>query len=206
MAAPRMYNPVLREKLMGKPIPGEVTRLLQAWSQGNRTALDQLIPLVYSELCRIAAAYLRRERSDHTLQAPALVHEAYLRLVDQKRVEGNTRAQFFAIAANLMRQILVNHAEKHRAAKRGGGKKVILEEGTALIGEPQLDLLELDRALNKLAELDPRQSRIVELRFFGGLTQEEIADVEGISSITVGRDWRTAKAVLHKEIRSGGLN
>src|SRR5215472_4747818 len=105
-----------------------------------------------------------------------------------------------------MRQILVNHAEKHRAAKRGGGKKVILEVGTALIGEPQLDLLELDRALNKLAELDPRQSRIVELRFFGGLTQEEIADVEGISSITVGRDWRTAKAVLHKEIRSGGLN
>jgi RNA polymerase sigma factor (TIGR02999 family) len=201
-----MYNPLISEKLMGKPDAGEVTLLLRSWSRGNRAALDQLIPLVYRELCRIATAYLRRERSDHTLQASALVHEAYLRLVNQKRVEGNTRAQFFAIAAKLMREILVNHAEKHQAAKRGGGNKVALEEGTALIGEPQLDLLALDRALHRLAELDPRQSRIVELRFFGGLTEEEIAEVVGISPVTVGRDWRTAKAVLHKELRSGGLN
>ena len=185
---------------------GEITVLLRSWSHGDRSALDQLIPKVYSELNRIAAAYLRRERSGHTLQTTALVHEAYLRLINQKEVESNSRAQFFAIAANLMRQILVNHAERRLAAKRGGGKNVVLEEATALLGEPALDVLALDRALSKLAKLDPRQSRIVELRFFGGLTEKEIGAVIGISVITVQRDWRIARAVLHRELRGGGWN
>ena len=185
---------------------GEITILLRSWSHGDRSALDQLIPKVYSELNRIAAAYLRRERSGHTLQATALVHEAYLRLINQKEVESNSRAQFFAIAANLMRQILVNHAERRLAAKRGGGKNVVLEEATALLGEPALDVLALDRALSKLAKLDPRQGRIVELRFFSGLTEKEIGAVIGISVITVQRDWRIARAVLHRELRGGGWN
>ena len=190
---------------MSEAPAGEITVLLRSWSRGDRSALDQLIPKVYSELNRIAAAYLRRERSGHTLQTTALVHEAYLRLVNQKEVESNSRAQFFAIAANLMRQVLVNHAERRLAAKRGGGKNVALAEATALLGEPSLDVLALDRALHKLSKLDPRQSRIVELRFFGGLTEKEIASVIGISAITVQRDWRIARAVLHRELR-GGLN
>ena len=185
---------------MARPDPGDVTRLLQSWSGGDKKALGELVPLVYRELRGLAAAYIRRERRDHTLQATALVHEAYLRLVDQTQVESPSRAQFFAIAANLMRQILVNHAKHHRAAKRGGGNKVALDEGAAVVQPRGVDLIALDAALDKLAQLDPRQSQIVELRFFGGLTEDEIADVLGVSAITVKRDWRIARAELHRQL------
>lgn len=188
---------------MAKPASGEVTRLLQSWSFGDRNALNSLAPLVYGELRRLAGGYLRRERCDHTLQPTALIHEAYLRLVDQTQVQSPTRAQFFAIASNLMRQILVNHAERHRAAKRGGGNKIALRDEIAAIQPPELDLIALDRALYKLAQVDPRQSRIVELRFFGGLTEDEIAEILEVSPITVKRDWRTARASLYAQLQGG---
>jgi RNA polymerase sigma factor (TIGR02999 family) len=191
---------------MGKPEPGEVTRLLLSWSRGDSRARDQLMPLVYGELRRLAAGYLKRERSNHTLQPTGLVHEAYLRLVDQSQLECRNRAEFFGIAANLMRQILVNHAKRHQAARHGGGVKVALEEAVALVGQPELDLLALDHALEKLAQLDPRQCRIVEMRFFAGLTEEEIAAVLEVSPNTVKRDWRTARMMLHNELCSGGLD
>ena len=186
---------------MAQPEPGDVTRLLQSWSGGDKKALEELVPFVYRELRALAAAYIRRERRDHTLQPTALVHEAYLKLVNQTQVESPSRAQFFGIAANLMRQILVNHARDRRAAKRGGGNKVALEEGAAgVVAERGVDFVALDEALDKLAQLDPRQSRIVELRFFGGLTEDEIAEVLGVSAITVKRDWRTARAFLHRRL------
>jgi len=169
-------------------------------------ALDGLVPLVYAELRRLAAAYLRRERRDHTLEPTSLVHEAYLRLVDQTPVECDNRKEFFAIAANLMRQILVNYAVRRRTAKRGSGIRVTLEDTVALAGQPELDVLALDQALNKLAHLDPRQCRIVEMRFFAGMTEEEIAKVVGISAITVKREWRTAKLMLHDEICGAASN
>lgn len=185
---------------MAKPDPGQVTRLLQSWSDGQQDALGELVPLVYRELRGLAAAYIRRERRDHTLQPTALVHEAYLRLVGQSQIECRTRAEFFAIAANLMRQVLVNHAKHHRAAKRGGGNKVALDEGAAVVQPRGVDLIALDVALEKLAQFDPRQGRIVELRFFGGLTEEEIAGVLGVSVITVKRDWRIARAELYRQL------
>ncbi len=187
------------------PDPGSITRLLLSWSGGRQSALDELVPLVYRELRRLAAAYLRRERLDHTLQATALVHEAYLRLVDQSIADCHTRARFFGIAANVMRQILVNHAERHKAAKRGGGNKVALDEAMALPdGSDAVDVVALDRALTKLAQLDERQCRIVEMRFFCGLPEQEIAEVLGVSVRTVKRDWMSAKAWLHGEIMYGG--
>jgi RNA polymerase sigma factor (TIGR02999 family) len=191
---------------MAQPELGDVTRLLQSWSAGDKNALSQLVPFVYRELRRLAGAYLRRERQGHTLQPTALVHEAYLRLVDQTHVQSPNRARFFAIAANLMRQILVNHSKRHRAAKRGGGNKVAMEEGAGLVQQREVDLIALDQALEKLAHIDSRQSRIVELRFFGGLTEDEIAEVLGVSPRTVKRDWRIARAVLNHELREGVLN
>jgi RNA polymerase sigma factor (TIGR02999 family) len=191
---------------MAQPEPGDVTRLLVSWSGGDKKALGELVPFVYRELRGLAAAYIRRERRDHTLQPTALVHEAYLRLVDQTHVENPSRAQFFAIAANLMRQILVHHAKRHRAAKRGGGNKVALDEAAGVVQQRGVDLLALDEALDRLAQLDPRQSRIVELRFFGGLTEEEIADVLDVSAITVKRDWRVARALLHQQLGEGVLD
>lgn len=185
---------------MGQPESRDVTRLLESWSDGDKAALGELVPIVYRELRGLAASYIRRERPDHTLQPTALVHEAYMRLVDQTHARSPNRAHFFAVAANLMRQILVNHAERHRAVKRGGGNKVVLEDGAAAVTPRSVDLIALDHALNKLALLDPRQGRIVELRFFGGLTEEEIAKVLGVSPITVKRDWRIARAVLHREL------
>jgi RNA polymerase sigma factor (TIGR02999 family) len=181
--------------------PGDVTRLIQSWREGEQHALDELAPLVYRELRGLAAAYLRRERPDHTLQPTALVHEAYLKLVDQAHVETENRAHFFAIAANLMRQILVNHARHRRAAKRGGGNKVVLEDDAAAVQPREIDLIALDEALDALSRLDPRQGRVVELRFFGGLTEEEIAGVLGVSEITVKRDWRIARAALYQHLR-----
>src|ERR1051326_1767281 len=182
------------------PKAGEATRLLQAWSAGDKQALDDLLPLVYRELRSLAGSYIRRERKDHTLQATALVHEAYVQMVDQRQVQSHSRTQVFPLAANLMRQILVHHARKHRAAKRGGGNKVELNDAVAAITQPGCDLIALDQAPERLAQLDARQARVVELKFFGGLTEEEIANVLAISPITVQRDWRIAKAQLQHEL------
>jgi RNA polymerase sigma factor (TIGR02999 family) len=186
---------------MDQPDLGEITQRLQSWNCGEKQALNELIPVVYRELRKLAAAYLRRERPDHTLQTTALVHEAYLRLADQTPVACQGRTHFFAIAAHLMRQILVDHARERKAAKRGGGNKVALEEAHGLVSPGQeVDLIELDRALDKLAEFDLRQSRIVEMRFFAGLTEDEIAEVLGVAPITVKRDWRIARALLYKQL------
>jgi RNA polymerase sigma-70 factor (ECF subfamily) len=185
---------------VGPSEPEEVTSLLHCWSQGDRTALDRLMPLLYRELRRLASKYLRRERGGHTLQTTALVHEAYLRLIGPAQVESRSRAQFFGIVARLMREILVNHAERRRALKRGGGNQVTLNETLALIGQPCVDLLALNRELDKLSRLDQRLGRIVELRFFGGLTVEEVAEVMDLSAATVQREWRTARAELHRRL------
>jgi RNA polymerase sigma factor (TIGR02999 family) len=176
----------------------EITQMLVAWSNGRQEVLEELMPLVYDELRRLAAHYLRHERPDHTLQPTALVHEAYLRLVDQTQVRWQNRAHFFGIAANLMRQILVNHALSHRASKRGGTAiKLTLDEAAGLSKQRDVDLVALDDALTRLAALDPQQGRTVELRFFGGLTIEETAEVLRVSPATVKREWTMAKAWLH---------
>lgn len=178
-----------------------VTQLLIEWSQGNRAALDQLMPLVYDDLRKLARSHLRHERPDHTLQATALVHEAYLRLIDQHSVTWQNRAHFFGIASQMMRRILVNYAVSRGAQKRGGlAQKVSLDDAVGLSGERQLDLVALDEALKELERLDPRQSRIVELRFFGGLSIEETAEVLNISPATVKREWTTAKLWLRRQM------
>jgi len=183
--------------------PEAVTALLQAWSQGDVGARDQLFPLVYDELRRRAAAYLRRERRDHTLPPTALVHEAYIRLIGQ-RSAWQGRAQFFGVASQMMRRILVDHARARGAAKRpGSGLRVALQEDAAAVAPLEVDLVLLDRALDELAALDERQGRVVELRFFGGLSQEEIAETLGVSLATVNRDWRLARAWLHQRVREG---
>lgn len=181
----------------------DVTRMLVLWSNGEQAALEQLIPLVYDELRQIAAGVLKRERRDHTLQPTALVHEAYLRLIDQRNVNWQNRAHFFAIAAQAMRRIIVDHARRHNALKRGGDNlKVELEAAMLLPGAGDVDVVKLDDALTALAAFDPQQERIVELRFFGGLSIEETAEVIGISPATVKRDWSMAKAWLHREIQN----
>lgn len=178
-----------------------VTQLLSEMQKGRTGAADELLPLVYQELRRIARAYMRRERPDHTLQATALVHEAYLQLVDQKRVDWKNRAHFFGVAAQLMRRILVEHARAHQAQKRGGAAaKLTLEEAINYFPQKELTLVALDDCLKELERLDPRQSRIVELRFFGGLTTEETSEVLGISTATVEREWRSARAWLHAQL------
>lgn len=181
--------------------PNDITKLLVDWGKGSKLALDGLMPLVYDELHRIASRYLRRERQGHTLQTTALINEAYLRIVDQNRVNWQSRAHFFGVAAQMMRRILVDHARSHLYAKRGGGaQKLTLDEAIATPQERDLDLVALDDALTTLAQIDPQQSRIIELRFFGGLTIEETAEVLGISPATVKRDWNMAKAWLFGEI------
>jgi RNA polymerase sigma factor (TIGR02999 family) len=179
-----------------------VTELLADWSKGDQEALNKLIPLVYDELHKLASRYLRRERSDHTLQTTALVHEAYLKLVDQKDANWQNRVQFFAVASQLIRRILVDYARRHRASKRGGSYyKVTLDEGLVSSGERDAELLALDEALDRLAAFDPQQSRVVELLVFAGLTLEETAHSLNISPRTVRREWSMAKAWLHKEIK-----
>jgi RNA polymerase sigma factor (TIGR02999 family) len=179
----------------------EVTQLLVDWSDGNKAALDQLMPLVYGELRRLASHYLSKERQNHTLQSAALVNEAYLRLADYSNLRWRDRAQFFGLAAQLMRRILIDHARKHLYAKRGGGaRKVSLGEAAVLSAEKASELVALDDALNSLAGVDPRKSQVVELRFFGGLNIDEAAEVLKISPITVQREWRWARAYLHREI------
>jgi RNA polymerase sigma factor (TIGR02999 family) len=181
--------------------PQDVTGLLVRWRTGDREALDALTPLVYDELRRLAKSYLRRERPDHTLDGTALVHEAYMRLVDQRNVEWRNRNHFFALAAELIRRILVDHARARIAAKRGGANvKLSLDEALAPADEKDLNILALDDALVALAKADSQQSRIVELRYFAGLTIEETADVMEISPATVKRDWTTAKAFLKREM------
>jgi RNA polymerase sigma factor (TIGR02999 family) len=181
--------------------PQDVTQLLVDWSHGNKAALDQLMPLIYQELRRLASGYLRKERRDHTLQSTALVNEAYIRLVDYSNLRWQDRAHFFALAAQLMRQILIDHARSHRYAKRGGGaRKVSLDEAAVLSEERATDLVALDDALKGLSALDPRKSQVVELRFFGGLSIDETAEVMEVSSMTVQREWRWAKAYLYREI------
>jgi RNA polymerase sigma factor (TIGR02999 family) len=188
-------------KLQMPQVPQNVTQLLIGWGKGDKEALDQLVPIVYDELRRQAAGYLRRERVGHTLQTTALIHEAYLRLVDQKNVQWQNRAHFFGIAAQLMRRILVDHARTKKRAKRGGSDvRVSLNEATLTTQGQDLDIVALDEALEHLAEIDEQQSKIVELRFFSGLTVEETAEVLGISPATVKRDWSMAKAWLHREI------
>jgi RNA polymerase sigma factor (TIGR02999 family) len=185
---------------MTPPHTQEVTQLLVKVSQGDSAALDELLPLVYGELRRLADRYLRRERADHTLQATALVNEAYLRLVDQN-VPWQNRAHFFGVAAEMMRRILVDHAREHKAQKRGsGGIKLSLDEAINMSDERATDLIALDEALSALAEFDPQKSRIVELRFFAGLSIEETAKVLGIGTATVIRQWRMAKAWLYHEV------
>jgi RNA polymerase sigma factor (TIGR02999 family) len=183
-----------------EPSPNEITVLLAKWRAGDEQALKALVPLVYNELRRLAHRYLQHERVGHTLQSTALVHEAYLRLIKQGTHEFENRAHFFAISAQLMRQILVEYARRRTAAKRDAGHMLTLDDNIGLLRTRSVDLIALDHALKNLAELDARQSRIVELRFFGGLSTEETAAVLGISSATVKRDWATAKVWLHHEI------
>jgi RNA polymerase sigma-70 factor, ECF subfamily len=180
----------------------EVTQLLADWSQGDRAALDKLTPLVYDELHRLAHHYMEGQRSDHTLQTTALVSEAYLRLADQKRPNFTNRSHFFAVAAKAMRQILVNHAKAAQRQKRGGGAaKLELDEAALVLPEQPRAILDLNDALEKLAILDSRKAQVIELRYFGGLKQDEIAEVLKISTITVRRDWVFAKAWLYNELR-----
>jgi RNA polymerase sigma factor (TIGR02999 family) len=179
----------------------EITQLLSAWSNGDQKALDKLIPLVYEELHRLAARYMRRENPGHTLQTSALVNEAYIKLIGQKNVRWQNRAHFFGIAAQLMRRILVDHARTHGALKRGAGASKLPLDETAIVAlDRSTDFILIDDALKNLAQIDPSKSRIVEMRFFGGLTTEEIAEVEKVSPSTIEREWRKAKAWLYREI------
>jgi len=179
----------------------QLTQLLVRWRGGDRQALDDLMPLVYEELRRLAQHYLQRERSDHTLQSTALVHEAYMRMLGQKLPDWQNRAHFFGVAARLMRQILVEYARGHQAGKRGGNAcKVTLDEGALLSQKTDVDVILLDDALQDLAKLDEQQSRIVELRFFAGLSIDDTSEVLGISPATVSRQWTTARVWLHREI------
>jgi len=180
------------------------TGLLLSATGGDRAALDELMPLVYRELRRLAGGYFRGERPDHTLQPTALANEVYLRLVDQSRVELNDRKHFFAIAGRMMRRVLIDHARSHRAQKRGGeGTRLVFDEAVDSPVQPEVDVIELADALASLEEMDERQARIVDLRFFGGLTVEEIAQALDISTATVKREWRTARAWLYQELSRG---
>lgn len=190
---------------MSQALPEGVTGLLLAWSDGDQSALERLMPLVYAELHRLAKRYMGREHAGHTLQTSALVNEAYLRLIDAQGVRWQNRAHFFAVSAQIMRRILVDFARARQNVKRGGGaKQVTLDEGLVLSPERGADLLALDEALERLATLNTRQSQVVELRYFGGLNEEEVAEVLKVSSRTVRTDWSLARAWLYRELSSGG--
>jgi RNA polymerase sigma factor (TIGR02999 family) len=182
----------------------DVTELLSRWTRGDRDALDALVPVVYSELRRMAARFLRRERTEHTFQPTALVHEAFLKLIDQRDVDWQSRAHFFGVSAQLMRRILVDHARERAARKRGGGlHHVALEDAFAISASNHIDVIAVDDALHRLASIDPDQVRLVELRFFAGLTIDETAEVLGWSSGSVKREWIVAKAWLQRELSEG---
>lgn len=190
---------------MTKIAPEEVSQLLRDWSDGDQAALDKLMPVVYQELHRLAHHYMRNERVGHTLQTTALVNEAYMRLADYKRMRWQSRAHFFAVAAQVMRRILVENARSRRYAKRGGGaQKVELDETTVVSAGRSMEVIAVDDALTELESWDARKGSIVELRFFGGLSIEEIAEVLNVSPTTVQREWRSAKAWLHRAISEGG--
>ena len=182
--------------------PSEITQMLLELTEGNQTVVDRILPHIYDELKRLASSYLRRERADHTLQPTALVHEAYMKLIDQSRVKWQNRAHFFGIAAQVMRRILMDHARKHAAEKRGGDAEVLPLEEEILVVTPgrSSELVALDDALTALAEIDEPKARIVELRYFGGLSIEETAEVMGVSVPTINRQWRMAKAWLYSQI------
>ena len=182
---------------------GSVSQLLQAWGNGDLQAREDLVPLVYQELRRRASAYLRRERPDHTLHPTALVHEAFIRLMAQQRVNWVNRAQFFALAARLMRRILVDHARERQAAKRPVGIRVTLDETVRAVPAPDCEIIMLDDALRELAGLDARQAEIVELKYFAGLSEAEVAAVLSLSRATVTRDWQSARAWLYRRITTG---
>ena len=189
------------------PPQHEITQLLAKWREGNQSALDELYPLLYDEMHRLARRYMSRERKGHTLQTTALINEAYVRLVDQKNVPWANRSHFFAISAQIMRRILIDHARRHQYAKRGGGaRQVSLEEAATVVPDQSEELLRLDEALKSLAEMDPRRSQVVELRYFGGLNNEEIAGVLHISENTVTRDWNMARAWLYQQLTGSGAN
>jgi RNA polymerase sigma-70 factor, ECF subfamily len=186
---------------MAEPQTHQVTQLLIAWSNGDQSAFDKLMPLIDEELRRLAHRYMSRERAGHTLQTTALVNEAFLRLVNRKNLQWQNRAHFFGLAAQVMRTILVDHARSHASAKRGGGgRNLELDEALVVSQQKASEVVALDEALKQLALIDPRQSRIVELRFFGGLTVEEAAEVMNVSPVTVKREWSTAKAWLYHEL------
>jgi RNA polymerase sigma factor (TIGR02999 family) len=188
-------------ELVERSQPKDVTTLLLEWSDGNRQALNELMPLVYGQLRQLAAHQIRRERPNHTLHGTALVHEAYLKLIDQRRVQWKNREHFFAVASQVIRRILVTYARSRNASKRGGGATLLaFDESIALPERKDVDLVALDDALETLSQLDPQQGRIIELRFFGGLSIESTARVLGISTSTVTRDWNLARAWLHREV------
>ncbi len=179
-------------------VPGQVTGLLLEWNEGNKEALEQLVPLVYRELRKLAARSLRSERAGHTLQPTALVHEAFQRLIDPGKIRWQGRSHFFAVAAGIMRHILVDHARRRAALRRGGGAARLSIQGE--VAAPDVDLIAVDEALTEMEGFDPRQARIVELRFFAGLTEEETAEAVGISRATVQREWALARAWLHRRL------
>jgi RNA polymerase sigma-70 factor, ECF subfamily len=184
----------------GEPAAKDVSELLRAWSEGDRYALDRLTPIVYEELHRLASRYMKRERAGHSLQTTALVNEAYLRLVDYKRMQWRDRAHFFAVSAQLMRRILVERARRHNLKRGAGFERVSLEEAAVMSRGPTADLVALDDAMNALARIDPRKVQVVEMRFFGGLSVEETAEVLQVSPVTVRRDWNMAKVWLYREL------
>ncbi len=183
-----------------------VTQLLHRIDAGDRSAMEELLPLVYAELRRLAANALRRERHDHTLQPTALVHEVYLKLAAETSLNSDSKSQFLGIAARAMRQVLVDHSRKHRAQKRGGGAKVQLDENLPLRGDAAPEILEINRALEELEALDPRKARVIELKYFGGMTTEEIAQVTGLSTATVVRDVRMAQSWIRRALRGETAN
>ncbi|HEX7312554.1 MAG TPA: sigma-70 family RNA polymerase sigma factor [Pyrinomonadaceae bacterium] len=189
------------ERLQTMQARPNITEVLERWSNGEQSALDELMPLIYKELRRLAGNYIRRERHDHTLQPTALINEVFVRLIDQHDIKWQNRAHFFGIAATLMRRILVDHARSHQAAKRGGGQySLSLSKADRIARQPSVDLLAVHLALEELEELDPQQSRIVELRFFGGLTIEETAEVLGLGHATIEREWKMARSWLRHEL------
>lgn len=194
------------ESSAGSPPAGDASSLLRAWSRGDQHALDRLIPAVYAELRRLARRYLRGERPGHSIQTTALVNEAYLRLVDYKRMRWQDRAHFFAVSAQLMRRILVEHARRHNQKRGGNVPHVSLDEAAIVGGSQDAELVALDRAMNALAQLDPRKAQVVEMRFFGGLSVEEAAEALNVSTVTVKRDWRVAKAWLYRELTGGAVH
>ena len=207
MAGHDIIRPIPMERLeqLGQPQSADASTLLRAWSDGDQSALEKLIPIVFTELHRLAQRHMRRERAGHSLQTTALVNEAYMRLVDYKRMQWKDRAHFFAVSSQAMRRILVEHARRHNLKRGGNVQHVALEEAVTIGGNEDTDLVAVDRALTGLTRMDPRKAQIVEMRFFGGLSVEETAEVLRISPITVKRDWRAARAWLYHEL-AGGTN